>query len=131
MSEVHRAMIRLISVLVSLAVLAHSQEIKSIDLTQIVQRTELRFPPDPSQPDSSQSDGRGFGGGYGGIMVGCGASDIRDPHALGVYLESVSSHEIDPKNLSKRNSRSSTQVSQPLKYPSRLICPICNLQMNR
>jgi len=70
----------------------YSQEVKSIDLTNIIQRTELRFPPDPRQNDET-----GFGGGYGGVMVGDGASDFRDPHALGIYLESVSPHEIDPK----------------------------------
>ena len=30
-------------------------------------------------------------------MVGDGAPDFRDPRALGIYLERISPHEIDPK----------------------------------
>ncbi len=85
-------MIRLISLLLLTAVLAPSQQVKSIDLTNVVQRSELRYPPDPTL-----NDGTGVGGGYGGLMLVEGAPDFRDPHALGVYLESVSPHEIDPK----------------------------------
>lgn len=85
-------MIRFISVLLLTAVLAHSQEVKSIDLTNVVQRTELRYPPDPTLNDAT-----GFGGGYGGLMILEGAPDFRDPHELGVHIENISPHEIDPK----------------------------------
>jgi len=35
------------------------------------------------------------GGGYGGVGVGDGAPDRRDPHALGVYLLRVTPTDID------------------------------------
>lgn len=74
--------------------LLNAQEVTYVDLTAIKQRTQLRNPPAPA-PDCEQ--GRPcVGGGYGGVGIGDGAPDRRDPHALGVYLLSVKPSEIDP-----------------------------------
>ena len=78
----------LVSVIVLNICALHAQEVKNIDLTSVVQRTELRFPPAPT-------DGKaGVGGGSMGVAIGDGAPDRRDPHALGVYLENVNPTEI-------------------------------------
>jgi hypothetical protein len=71
----------------------YAQEAKYIDLSDISQRTTLRHPPSPpSKCDGPRPCGVGGGGGGGGVADG--APDIRDPHALGIYLESVSPTEI-------------------------------------
>jgi hypothetical protein len=79
--------------LLTLPCLLKAQEVKYIDLTAIRQRTELRHPPAP------QSDCREgtvcLGGGYGGGSIGDGASDQRDPHALGIYLMRVTPTDIN------------------------------------
>ena len=64
-----------------------SQEIKFVDLSNVRQRTELRSPP-TQQRDCAASQGC-VGGGYGGGSVADGGPDPRDPHALGVALDSV------------------------------------------
>lgn len=70
-------------------ILLNAQQVKSIDLSGVSQRTELRHPPAP--PCNN-----GVCGGYGGGSMGDGAPDRRDPHAIGVYLLSVSPAVIDP-----------------------------------
>lgn len=72
----------------------NAQEIRNIDLTAISQRTELRNPPAPPSHCDSGSACAAQGG--GGVGVGDGAPDWRDPHALGVYLERVCPTEINP-----------------------------------
>jgi hypothetical protein len=74
--------------------LLNAQEMKYVDLTVIQQRTELRNPPAPAV-DCEQGK-LCVGGAYGGGSVGDGAPNIRDPHALGVYLLSVKPIKIDP-----------------------------------
>lgn len=71
--------------------LLRAQEIRYIDLTAIRQRTDLRDPPAP-QADCRQGTGCG---GYGAGSVGDGASDRRDPHALGIYLMRVTPTDIN------------------------------------
>jgi hypothetical protein len=70
--------------------LLKAQEIKYIDLCNVRPRTELRYPPAP------QSSSKGLGGGEGGGSVRDGAPDYRDPHALGIYLLSVTPTDINP-----------------------------------
>jgi hypothetical protein len=70
-----------------------AQEIKYIDLTGVRQRTELRHPPAPP-PECKEGAGC-LGGGYGGGSIGDGAPDLRDPHALGIYLERVTPTDIN------------------------------------
>lgn len=66
-----------------------AQEVQFIDLTSVQQRVELRFPPAPLVDGVADS-------GFGGLTIGCGGADFRDPHALGVYLEGVSADGFDP-----------------------------------
>jgi hypothetical protein len=73
--------------------LLYAQEVKLVDLSVISQRTALRHPPAPR----SRCEGNtpcGVSGGLGGGGVADGAPDIRDPHALGVFLENVNPTEI-------------------------------------
>lgn len=71
-----------------------AQEVKYIDLTLTPQRTELRYPPAP--PPVCRKGGTCIGAGSGTSVgsVADGAPDWRDPHALGVYLDSVSPTEM-------------------------------------
>lgn len=71
-----------------------AQEIRYIDLTALEQRTELRYPPGPKLAPSQGITGGGSVT-VGGI-IGEGAPDIRDPHALGVYLTHRTATKIDP-----------------------------------
>lgn len=66
-----------------------AQEVQFIDLVSIQQRVELRYPPAPSVVN-------GVAGGFGGEAIGDGAPDIRDPHALGLYLEKIGADGFDP-----------------------------------
>ena len=70
-------------------ILLSAQEIKFIDLSVVSQRTELRHPPAPACEE-------GVCSGYGGGSVADGAPNVRDPHALGVYLLDVSPVEMTP-----------------------------------
>jgi hypothetical protein len=79
--------------LFALPCLLGAQEIKYIDLTGVRQRTELRNPPAPP-PDCKAGICAGEGG--GGVSVGDGAPDQRDPHALGIYLLRVTPTDINP-----------------------------------
>jgi hypothetical protein len=68
--------------LVAASIPMSAQEVELIDLVSTPQRVELRYPPAPEATG-------GTIGGYGGVGIGCGGSDDRDPHSLGVYLEAV------------------------------------------
>ncbi len=76
------------------SVLLNAQEVKYIDLSLVSQRTDLRNPPAP--PVDCKEGAVCVGGGYGGGSGGDGAPDIRDPHALGVYLLYVTPTDINP-----------------------------------
>lgn len=79
--------------LLALPGVLRAQEVKYIDLAGVRQRTELRNPP---APQSECGEGRGcLGGGSGGIIMGDGAPDRRDPHALGIYLMRVTPTDIN------------------------------------
>jgi hypothetical protein len=71
-----------------------AQELRYIDLASIQQRTDLRFPPQP--PTNCEDGTGGVGAAWGGGSMGDGASDMRDPHALGVFLLRVTPTDIDP-----------------------------------
>jgi hypothetical protein len=77
--------------LLALPFLLKAQEIKYIDLVAIRQRADLRHPP---APPSDCREGTGCGV-YGGGSMGDGASDLRDPHALGIFLMRVTPTDID------------------------------------
>jgi hypothetical protein len=67
--------------------------VKYIDISNVRPRTELRVPP---APPPVCEEGKGcLGGGYGVFMVGDGAADRRDPHALAIYLLRVTPTEIN------------------------------------
>jgi len=70
------------------------EEIRYIDLTVVQQRTELRHPPAPLV--NCEEGAPCTSGGYGGVAIGDGAPDWRDPHALGIYLVRVSPTDVDP-----------------------------------
>src|ERR1039458_4838592 len=71
-----------------------AQEIKSIDISNVHARTELRHPPAPQSDCKEGTDC--IGGGYAGGSVGDGAPDQRDPHALGIYLLRVTPTNLNP-----------------------------------
>lgn len=84
----------LLFLLLAWSVLLKAQEIRYIDLSLIQQRTELRHPP---APPADCKEGSGcIGGGSGGGSVRDSAPDLRDPHALGVYLLRVTPTDINP-----------------------------------
>jgi len=71
--------------------LLEAQEVRVVDLLNVNQRTELRFPPAPSDCISGEPC---VGGGVGGLSVADGAPDPRDPRALGVALDRVTPTDI-------------------------------------
>jgi hypothetical protein len=71
-----------------------AQELRYIDLASIQQRSDLRFPPQP--PTNCEAGTSGVGGGWRGGSIGDGASDMRDPHALDVFLLRVTPTDTDP-----------------------------------
>jgi len=85
---------RRISLLVFLAcsALLKAQEVKFVDLTNVQQRTTLRFP--PSQQPNCAPGTACVGPGGGGGSVADGAPDRRDPRALGVALDRVAPTDI-------------------------------------
>src|SRR5260370_31109013 len=85
---------RVLRLLLLVADFALSQEIRNIDLTAVKKRTELRYPPAASV--NCEEGAVCSGGGYGGISVGDGAPDWRDPHALGVELLRVTPADVNP-----------------------------------
>jgi hypothetical protein len=75
--------------------LLSAQEVRYFDLSSIQQRTDLRFPPAP--PTNCENGGGCLGGEWGGGSTRDGAREIRDPHALGVYLLRVTPADTDPR----------------------------------
>jgi hypothetical protein len=92
-----------------------AQEIKYIDMTDVRQRTELRHPPAP-QSDCKEGTGC-IGGGYGGGSVGDGASDQRDPDALGIYLLRVTPTDINPAEPFQVEFRVLNTGTAPIELP--------------
>jgi hypothetical protein len=84
----------IVTVVLTSATLLYAQELKYIDLSDVSQRTELRYPPAP--PPDCKEDGTCVAGGSGGGSVSDGAPDRRDPHALGAYLERITPSDINP-----------------------------------
>jgi hypothetical protein len=74
---------RVMLLVVVAATLTQAQEIEFVDLSAVPQRVELRYP--PAKPS---------GGGIGGVGVGDGAPDRKDPHWLGVALDRVAPTDI-------------------------------------
>lgn len=70
---------------------AGAQQVQYIDLTAAPQRVALRFP-----PPAPSTKGEGFGSGGGGSSVSDCAPNIRDPHAVAVYLDGVDGKSINP-----------------------------------
>jgi hypothetical protein len=71
--------------------LLEAQEVKVVDLLNVDQRTELRFPLAPSDCiDGEPCVGSGGGGG----SVADGAPDPRDPRALGLAVDRVTPTDI-------------------------------------
>ena len=74
--------------LVLLGVPLLAQQVRSIDLTGVTQRTELRYP--PAAPVRN-----GIGGGSGGSSVGDCGVDSHDPRSLTAYVQSVTPRDGD------------------------------------
>jgi len=82
---------KLLFLLVATSALLEAQEVRVVDLLNVNQRTELRFPPAPSDCIPGEPC---VGGGVGGLSVGDGEPDPRDPRALGVALDRVTPTDI-------------------------------------
>lgn len=91
-----------------------AQEIKSLDITSVPPRTQLRYPQAP--PADCNAAGC-VGGGYGGVLISEGAPDIRDPRALGVYLLRVTPTDIDPKQSFEAEFRVLNTGLAPIELP--------------
>ena len=102
------------SLLFAWPALLQAQEVKYIDLTFVQQRTELRLPPAP--PPECKDGKCSMGGGFGG-SVGDGAPDQRDPHALGVYLLSVTPTEIHPAKPFEAEFKVLNTGTAPIEVP--------------
>jgi hypothetical protein len=72
----------------------NAQEVKYIDLSSVLQHTELRHPTAP--PANCEVNSFCVGGGFAGGSVADGAPDVKDPRALGVYLVQVIPADINP-----------------------------------
>jgi hypothetical protein len=102
-------------ILFTLPCVLMAQEIKYIDIFDVRQRTKLRQPP---APQSDCKDGMGcIGGGYGGVGVGDGASDQRDPHALGIYLLRFTPTDINPAEPFQVEFKVLNTVTAPIEIP--------------
>ena len=77
---------KLLLLLLATSALLEAQEVKVVDLLNVNQRTELRFPRSASDCTPGETC---VGGGVGGGSVADGAPDPHDPHALGVALDRV------------------------------------------
>src|ERR1700674_3178179 len=82
---------KLLLLLLATSALLEAQEVRVVDLFNVNQRTELRFPPAPSDCIPGAPC---VGGGFGGVGVADGAPDPRDPRALGVALDRVTPTDI-------------------------------------
>ena len=82
---------KLFLLLLANSALLEAQEVRAVDLLNVNQRIELRFPPAPSDCIPGEPC---VGGGVGGGSVADGAPDPRDPHALGVALDRVTPTDI-------------------------------------
>jgi len=87
-----------------------AQEVKYIDLSVVSQRIELRHPPAP--PCESGV----WGGFVGGGSAADGAPDVRDPHAMGVYLLGVSP-EVKPLEAFEADFRVFNTGLAPIEIP--------------
>ena len=108
---------RPISLLLLLAcsALLRAQEVKSLDISDVQQRTTLRHPPAP-QPECETGKSC-IGGGYGGVSIADGAPDRRDPRALGLYLLRVSPRDIDPSEPFEAEFRVLNTGIAPIEVP--------------
>ena len=77
--------------LLAISALLEAQEVRVVDLLNVNQRTELRFPAAPSDCIPGKPC---FGTGFGGGSVADGAPDPRDPRALGVAIDRVKPTDI-------------------------------------
>jgi hypothetical protein len=82
---------KLLLLLLASSALLEAQEVRVVDLLDVKQRTDLRFPPAPSDCIPGELC---VGGGVGGGGVADGAPDPRDPRALGVALDRVTPTDI-------------------------------------
>jgi len=82
---------KLLLLLLGTSAVLEAQEVRVVDLLNVNQRTELRFPPALSD---CIDDKPCVGGGIGGGSVADGAPDPRDPRALGVALDRVTPTDI-------------------------------------
>jgi hypothetical protein len=82
---------KLFLLLLANCALLEAQEVRVVDLLNVNQRTELRFPSVPSDCIPGEPCG---GGGVGGVSVADGAPDPSDPRALGVALDRVTPTDI-------------------------------------
>lgn len=83
----------LVFLLFAWSTLLRAQEMRYIDLSLIRQHTELRHPPAP--PADCKAAGGCMGSGHGGGSIEDCGPDLRDPHALGVYLLHVTPPAIN------------------------------------
>lgn len=74
---------KLLLLLLASSALLEAQEVRVVDLLNVKQRTELRFPPAPSDCIPGEPC---VGGGVGGGSVADGAPNPRDPRALTLRL---------------------------------------------
>ena len=86
-ADVNIGLRTLVLLFLGISAFLSAQEVRFIDLSNIQQRTTLRFPPVP-QTDCKPGESC-VGGGVGGGSVGDGAPDPRDPHALGIAIDRV------------------------------------------
>jgi len=71
-----------------------AQEVRYIDISNVRQRSELRFP--PAAPSDCVEGKSCISGGSGGGSIGAdGASQRDDPHALAIYLLRVTPTDIN------------------------------------
>jgi hypothetical protein len=82
---------KLFLLLLANSALLEAQEVRVVDLLNVNQRTELRFPSVPSDCISGEPC---VGGGVGGVSVADGAPDPSDPRALGVALDRITPTDI-------------------------------------
>jgi hypothetical protein len=82
---------KLLLLLLASSALLEAQEVRVVDLLNVKQRTELRFPAAPSDCIPGEPCA---GGGVGGGSVADGAPNPRDPRALGVALDRVTPTDI-------------------------------------